>query len=404
MVAKRRVFLIAFVAMWLASGSAAYAADFRTGQGRQDISGTVEDDVYVAGESVSISGNVTGDTVAFARQVALTGTTGGSLMAGAETVTLRGVVTHSARVGARNVEVAGSVGGDVLAGTQSLVVTPSGIVGRDLWTGAQAVAINGRVGRNLRGGMASLTIGGTVDGNVNVEAEQVVVRRGARITGDLIYRSASDARIEEGAFVGGRVERRRPTNQERDAGPADLVLNFLQGLVGPLLLGLVLFWLVPGPLTALSRTIRTSPWLSLGIGLLGLILVPIAVIWLLIFAISVGGGASIPLALAGAYALILVLARLIVGFTLGSFILRINRDGLRPTFPKAFLALAVGVVVLALLSLVPILGPILAVVVAVVALGGAIVAFARWRSSEPPAAPPPPEPVPAPVPATSGDR
>ncbi|HVL50370.1 MAG TPA: hypothetical protein VM754_02555, partial [Actinomycetota bacterium] len=70
----------------------ALAAEFRHGEGRQNISGPVDDDVYVAGDEIVVSGEVTGDVFAAGRRVSLTGSTGHSFFSGAQNVTISGTV------------------------------------------------------------------------------------------------------------------------------------------------------------------------------------------------------------------------------------------------------------------------------------------------------------------------
>lgn len=399
---KSLICLAVFSALWIGGASTAHAADFRSDKGRQDIQGSIDDDLYVAGETVSISAVVTGDTVGFARRVVLSGASGGSFLAGAETVGVSGVVSHSARVGARTVDISGSVGGDLMAGAQSVLITKTGMVSRDVLAGAQEVQVEGRVGRDIRGNMELLSITGVVEGDIDVEADRVELGPGARVTGDLLYASATEAKVDSSAVVGGRVQRREPTKPARGQEPGDLVLKLLGSLLGTLLMGLVLLWLVPGPLSAMAQTIRTSPWPTLGVGVVALIVIPIVVIVLLIAAGFAGAGFSIPIALAAVYAILLMLARLIVGFSIGLVILRVGR-GVVPPFGKAFLALALGVIILALLGIVPVLGVIVSVLVGLMAMGAGVLAFSRWRrGGQPPepAAPEPAAPEPAPAPTT----
>jgi cytoskeletal protein CcmA (bactofilin family) len=356
----------------------AQAADFRSGAARQEITGLVQDDVYVAGETVTIPGVVSGDVVGFGRRFVVGGTVGGSVVAGAETVEISGGVGQSARVGARIVEVSGSVGGDLLAGGQSVLLSDKSVVNRDVLLGAQEVEIEGQVGRHVKGGAQSLTIAGTVKGDVQVETDKLMLGPAARIEGNLIYTSEDDADIRPGAMVLGRTERREPRPETvRDAGY--YVVNVLRGLIGPIVLGLLVLWLVPGPLYATSGALRSAPLVSLGLGLVTLIAVPLVVLFLFILASITGAGFSVPFALGGIFAVLLLLAKLIFGLALGSLILRFGKDGVEPSVIKGLLALIVGVVLLALVSLVPILGGIVSALVTVMSLGAVIVAFVRWR-------------------------
>ena len=387
-VTRYLVFLAIVSAACLGWTASAQAADFRSGKGRQEITGLVQDDVYVSGETIVVPGVVSGDVIAFGRRVEVGGTIGGSVLTGAESVEISGNVGQSARVGVRSVEVTGSVGGDLLAGAQSVLLSEQSVIGRDLLLGAQEVEINGQV-RNVKGGARSLTINGSVKGDVEVDVENLTLGRGARIEGDLIYTSQDEARVRPGGTVLGRTERRNPRPETvRDAG--DYVVELLRSLVGPIILGVLLLWLVPGPFLATAQALRSAPLASLGVGVVALVLVPFLVLFLFILASITGAGFSVPLALAGVFIVLLFLARLIVGLALGGLILRLGKGSPEPSVLKAVLALIVGIVLLALLSLVPVLGGIVSVLVITLALGAALVALIRWRRGQDAVAPPPP--------------
>jgi hypothetical protein len=115
------------------------------------------------------------------------------------------------------------------------------------------------------------------------------------------------------------------------------------------------------------------------VGVVALVLVPVAVLFLFILASITGAGFSVPLALAGIFMVLFLLAKLIVGLALGGFIMRLGKSSAAPSVLKGLLALIVGIVVLALISLVPILGGIVSALVTILAWGAALVALVRWR-------------------------
>jgi cytoskeletal protein CcmA (bactofilin family) len=374
----------------------ALAADFRADEGRQDVSGTVDDDVYIAGDEIVISGEVTGDVFGAGRRIRLTGSTGQSFFAGAQDVTIDGTVGHSARVGAQNLVVSGTVTQDLLGAGQTSTVETEGSVGRDIWAGGQNLTVAGNVGRDIRGGVQDLTISGTVGGNVEVDADSVTLEDGARVAGDLIYTSNSEADIDPGAEVAGEVIRREPKSapQEESNPVVDTILDFLSGVAGAIALGLVLLWLLPDLLPTLARTMRTSLAPSLGIGLAGLFVVPVVALIALVISIVLGTFGSLPVLLLAVYAFLLVLAKAAVGYLIGSMILKQVDDGVTPRpFVDSLKALAIGVTVLTLIMLVPFIGGLVGFVIGVLTLGAGIVAFMNWRKSRtagvaPPTVPP----------------
>ncbi|MEX0790537.1 MAG: hypothetical protein WD178_07160 [Actinomycetota bacterium] len=388
---KSRFLVAAFISFILIAAlpGAALAADFRAGDGRQEVRGAVDDDVYIAGDEIVVSGEVTGDVFAAGRNVRLTGSTGQSFFAGAQEITISGTAGHSARVAGQNVTVSGTVTQDLLGAGQSLTIESEGSVGRDIWAGGQDLIVDGDVGRDIRGAAASVTIGGTVGRNVEVESDNVTIVDGALITGDLIYTSANEADIDPGAEIAGEVIRREPKAQPADdSNPVvDTILSFVRGVAGSFVLGLVLLWLVPALLPTLARTMRTSVAPSLGIGLAGLFIVPVVALIAFVISLFIGAFSSIPVLMLAVYGFPLLLAKAAVGYLIGLMILKKTESD---SFGESLKALAVGVTLLTLVELIPFVGGLVGFIVAVLALGAGILAFVNWRKSKDAPAPPPP--------------
>jgi cytoskeletal protein CcmA (bactofilin family) len=373
----------------------AWAGDFRAGDDNPEVSGTVDDDVYVVGNEILVAGDVTGDVFAAGRSVRMTGSTGQSFFAGAQTVDITGRVEHSARVGAQEVEVSGAIAQDLLGAGQSVLITPEGSVGRDLVAGGQDVEIAGSVGRHVLGAAPSVVIRGTVGGDVKLETDDVTLAEGARIEGDLIYTSANEADIDPGAVVAGEIERREPRSQPEER-PAALqaLIDFIQGVVGAFVLGLIVLWLVPGLLPTLARTMRDDWAPSLGAGIGAFFAVPIVAVIALVIVIFTGAFGSIPLLLLAIYGFLLLLAKVAVGYLIGLLILGKGSLPAAVDFRFSLKALALGVTVLVAATMIPFLGGLVGFVAAVLTLGAGIVALFRWRKARAvPAAAPPPAPV-----------
>ncbi|HEX2053796.1 MAG TPA: hypothetical protein VHJ78_08750, partial [Actinomycetota bacterium] len=64
MTMRLSVVVWAGLALLLFAAVPATAAEFRAGEGQQDVSGPIDDDLYVAGDEVTVSGEVAGDVFA----------------------------------------------------------------------------------------------------------------------------------------------------------------------------------------------------------------------------------------------------------------------------------------------------------------------------------------------------
>lgn len=349
------------------------AAEVQTGQ-RVEIAGPLDEDVYSLGRDIVISGAVVGDIAALGQSVTMTGSSGGSVNAAALELRVGGQIGGSARLAGQQVVVDGKVTGDVVAGARSVTLGPQAVVGRDLIVATDELVVEGRVVRQLVGTAGSVTISGIVSG-VQITADRVVVRQGARIEGDLIYTSDARAEVEDGAVVAGRLVRKRP------AAPAgqNPVVRTLAGVVGAALLGLVVLWLAPPLLPAASKALRRSPLASLAGALAGLILLPVAILVLGAAAFYSGVGGAPAVLLVAALTSGLVLSEVISGFTVGCLVLRRTGVDPREQFGAALLCVLVGVVIIGILAAVPYVGAAIVGVAALAGFGAGLVAFLRWR-------------------------
>ena len=82
------------------------AADLRSGDTVTVASGeVVEDDLYIAAESIVIDGTINGDLWAVGRIVTVNGAVNGSIVAVAETINVNGDVAHAARLAGETLNI-----------------------------------------------------------------------------------------------------------------------------------------------------------------------------------------------------------------------------------------------------------------------------------------------------------
>jgi len=265
----------------------------------------VNDDLYVAATTITIDGTVNGDALLIGRMVVVNGTINGGLWAVAQSVIVNGTVRDSARVGGQAVQLdtRAKVGRDLLFLGQSLENRAGSSVGNDLLLGGSQALLAGSVGRNLTGGMEGLDLRGSVGGNVDVAVGEggelsrsgtpppeigiPVVKSGlrvadtARIGGKLTY--SSDRTFPMGNQAAGGVERKTPeVREERRDDTTSRLLDALRHLVALVAIGLLLVWLAPGWVRRLAQTVAERPGPSLGWGVIACAAIVIAVIGLLI--------------------------------------------------------------------------------------------------------------------------
>ncbi len=377
----RFVRIALLVALVLAlTPSRAAAADVRSGQ---DITiganETIDDDLYLFGNNISILGTVRGDVIAFGQSVSVNGSISGDLIAAANTIAIRGQVGGSVRGAAASITLSGRVSDDLLAAGNDITVLINGRVGRDAVVAGNTATFSGQVGRDVRAGATTLTIDAPVGRDVVAQVNRLQLTDKAAVEGSLTYTSANEAQIAVPGSVKGRTERRVPESTRQTPvvqGPAALVLDWLRGLVGLLILGLLVVFFFPGFARRSGETLMRSPWLSLAVGALVLIGLPILAIVFFIIGALIGGW-WIGFVVLSLFIVLIALSIPVTSVGMGGALLRVTQ---RPGPP--WLALLLGLVVLLIVALVPIVGGIVIFLALLFGMGAATLAVAGGRQPE----------------------
>ncbi len=331
---------------------------------------TITEDLYAAGNLVVIAGVIDGDLIATAfTEVRIEGEVRGSVTALASSVVIDGAVGGSVRAIAGSVDINGSVGGDVFAAAPSVRFGAQTHVERDGLIWANEVDVMGRVDRNLEGQFRSATIGAKVGGDVDITVSRLTVLSATSIDGDLVYVGDDQATIAPDAEIGGSVI------AETDL-PANVRIRALVLLVRVLVslaivaLGLSLIWSFPdrsqrAAMDVSERPVQAALW---GIGITS---IPIAL------AVIVGLFVSLSPPATG-LPLLLVFAPLVLGsFTLLAVGLLAAPVPVAAAIGRrigparsTYAWFVIGAGILVVLSLIPLVGPIVLGLAALVGLGG----------------------------------
>ena len=357
--------------------ASAAAADIR--QGNDIVIGTAEtidDDLYAFGNNIAINGTVNGDVVAAGQNISVDGTVTGNLIAAGRSVTIRGQVGGSVRAVGATVFVDGKVGGDLFAASDDVTVSANGKIGRDVVAAGSTLTLGGQTGRRVEAAFRAVTIDGHVSGNVRTQGESLRLTEHAAVDGSLSYTSANEATVASGAVVRGATTRTTPAAGPAEPGPAAIAIDWARGLVGLLILGLFLVLFFPAFSRRAGEALARSPFVSLGVGVVFLIGLPILAIVLFVVGAYIGGWWLGLVALAFYFAALAV-SLPVAALGLGASILRVTR---RPA--QLVIALIVGLVVLLLVGLVPILGGIVLLLACLFGLGGAAIAVVGGRRAE----------------------
>ncbi|MBM4156055.1 MAG: polymer-forming cytoskeletal protein [Lentisphaerae bacterium] len=347
------------------------AVDSRTGE-------VFRSEMLIVANTADLQGDAARDLFVAAGKVAIAGTCAGDVWAlCGESLRLTGVVEDDARLTGQSAEIEGRIDGTLSALATSVRLGTGAVVGGTANITAGDAILLGEIRGDLRVTGTRVTLGGRIGGTVTVTAAEVVYRPGLDIGGDLVLSVPDMLRPPPGTRIGGTTRFLPP--QE---GPSPwLTLALLAGLyAGGVLAGLPLVVLAPRFASRASLRLRQSWPRAMLSGLAALLAVPA----MLLFSFSWTVTMPLGLVLAAAWGFAAALSVPLCAIALGGALLRLPHAEV----PAAgFVALAVGMAPLVLAASMP--GAGLTILLLVVVFGtGTLAAMLRPTRPAPPAPPP----------------
>ena len=286
------------------------------------------------------------------------------------------------------VVVAGTVDGDVSAAAGSVLVTDSGRVTGNLNATAASVLVEGRVdgdltvaaaalelregssvGGSVDAGVADARLAGSIDGDATLGASTATVDPTATVGGSLTY-SSEQTTIADGATIEGDVTRDEDLTVAQPntfggggSGPDVPTLPPWVGTVysglTSLLLGAILLAATPNVSRRLAEVGTTEPLRTGAVGFATLLGTPIA---LVIVAVTIVG---IPVSIVGFVVFVAVVwaATVYGAFVLGTWLLSLG------DYQNRWAALVVGIVAVAVVRQIPVVGGVARLAVLLLGLG-----------------------------------
>ncbi len=264
-------------------------------------------DVYRAGGTVLLSDGVDGDVVVAGGKVTIEHSVSEDVIAAGGFVTITADVNDDVRTAGGLVTISGDVGDDVVAAAYSISLDSGSTVGGDAWLSGGTVTVAGNVNQGLNVNGEQVTLSGTYGGDVEVRADSFEIEPGAVIRGNLTYWAANEAVISDGAVVEGEVTRQEFRLEDPETW-GEAFLDSLKFYLSLAICAVLIFMVYPHGLVKVVERLNESPFQSLGIGLVVLVMAPLTAILLLFTVIG------IPL---GLIALTVYLATLVAGLLMG---------------------------------------------------------------------------------------
>lgn len=232
----------------------------------------INNDLYEIGETVKVDKVVDGNVFIMAKEVTISSEIGGDAFVMADKVTIDGGYIYSSLfVMANEIEINGVVY-DVYALANTFTLGKDGYIYRDLKASANTININGKIRRDayLAG----------VNYNFNSENDTLV-------GGNLTYSSASEIQIPENAVLGD-VKFNQETVKVASVGEIVVshIINALNLLVYTCIIVLLAIWLAPKFVEKTTNISAKKAWISLGVGVASIIVVPVVLLLILMSGIA----------------------------------------------------------------------------------------------------------------------
>lgn len=335
----------------------------------------VDDDLFLAADTVEIAGVVNGDVFVGAGTFRLTGTVNGNLHVGAGVVNISGVVSGNVYVGGGNVSIENArIEGSVLVGAGNVNIDKDSEVLGSLLVGAGTLSASPVIERNVMAAGGSINLNAEIGGEARLAGGVINIGPDTKIEKDLYYDvsdSSKDLNLSEGATVSGmtkRVTRMVNTSEQLD----NIKENFASGLrklsyigklislLGALLVGYLSLKYLSKPLKEVTNSVESAFLRNTLTGfLVCLVSVPLFV---LLFVTGVGAS------LAGVLILLLLLglyfSKLVSGLALGNWLSKRFDWKL-----SIFASFSLGLLAIYVLRMIPFLGFFVSLITTWVGLG-----------------------------------
>ena len=132
---------------------------------------TVEDDLFIGGDSVLVAGTVEGDLFAAGNDVVISGEVYGNVFTAGQNITISGTIDGALMIAGYDLTLTENavITHNVYFGGFSLEAMTDSLVQRSIYGGGYQLILDGTVARDVTAGLGALKVNGPVGGDLNVE-------------------------------------------------------------------------------------------------------------------------------------------------------------------------------------------------------------------------------------------
>lgn len=377
---RRGLIFITLGVSLLISFSTASAFDARTGDNLVVSSGdVVYEDLFIAGDTVTIDGSVEGDLYAAARTVIIRGSVRDSATICASTITVTGSIGHGIHAAAEELTIDGMVHGDVVVAGRTVSLGGDTAIRGDVIAVGQKIIVSSPIEGYILGAGKTISINDRVRDDAAFAVHTLTLQENARLGGNLIYISEREAVIFPGAKVSGKVTHHIPELREKLRGILPFVL--IAGVLGKILsfvmmavAGLAFVLITPKWLFRLSESIKRHPGPCAGWGALILFVAPLGISTAFMTLV----GITLAVIASMAYIAALYLSQIITALLIGRLVLGMKEETDKPGC--LYGSFVLGLFLIRLVRFIPGVGIFVWAVVVLFGLGAFVVTQMKVKS------------------------
>lgn len=323
---------------------------------------THEGALYAVGKDVvRIDGTVDGDVYCAATTVVISGTVNGDVMCAGQSVTVEGDISQDVRLAGQNVDLAGQVEGSATVFAQNFSTGRDLQLGGDLNGATQSADIAGVLGGGIVMASQNIRLSAEVVGDLDIQTTLLRLASGASVAGDVNYQAPREIAIDDAAVTGSVNYLGSSSGQGELDIWEDVVAGLLTLLVMMVVSALVLAAVAPRFINRASVILSRQPLNTVLYGFAVVFGAPLVATALLLSVFA----APLGIVLLLAWGIVLLLSSVFVAYYIGAVLLR--------GVDNVLLRMLGGVLVLAILMLLPLLN-VLVIFATIVVGSGMVVA------------------------------
>ena len=323
--------------------------------------GSIDDDYYAAGGVVDIDASVVGDVIIAGGEIYIGHLVAGDVIAAGGRLKIRGEIKDDVRIAGGDINIDAVVGDDLVAAGGSITLSPGTTVGGNAWLAGGEIHLAGSILGNLKVAGGRVRLSGAVHGDVVIDGAEIEILEGARIDGELDYRSPRPVTADDGATVTGKI-----TYEAAEWDYADRGFGLFFSIT--LAVASILFYLFfPHYTVASVKRVSSDPWTSLGLGFIFTVATPMVAFMLMLIVLGLWVGLSL---------LALYCVALLSGFLIGCFFVadrgaKLFKQNIASR-GRRLISVVVVIFILGLVQMIPLLGGLILFLLLLFGLGAGL--------------------------------